>query len=126
MSEELEVSVLTLAAAIAEVSERLPALALSVGEEDQKAIRKITQVWDRAVHEIGSGGLTLPTCKRGMTLLIAVEEDSMARVLAGGTKQDLNMFYGIKMIHQTMGRISKQQGINEGGKDCCPYCGGCS
>lgn len=120
------VSVLSLQGAIEQVTHQLNGLFPNVGHDDQKALRKIIHLWDKGVVEINGDGLTLESCQKMVPLLIAGENSSRERVLGGGTKQDLNMYEGVRRTHDIMGLISKQQGINEGNKDdCCPFCSGC-
>lgn len=115
----------TLGEAIDMVTSRLAGLEPNVNDDDQKALRKITHLWEKGVREISDGGLTLESCMKMSALLISAENAAKTRIIAGGTKADLNMFEGLKRIHDTMQLISNQQGVNEGNKDCCPYCGGC-
>lgn len=125
MTDHQNAAVLNLEDAIAQVTEWLAGLYLSISEDDQKALNKIIHTWEKVVDELRGDGLTMNTCVKGAALMVAAENNAKARVLDGGNAQDLNMFYGLKGIHVIMGMISKQQGINEGGKDCCPYCGNC-
>jgi len=110
--------------AIGEVSERLHLLNNSVTPGVQKALKHIGQVWDKAVLEIVEGeGLQMNTCRRMSELMMATENGAQESIEAGiDVHQSINALVGLKLIHQTMSLISKQQGINEGDKPCCPFC----
>jgi len=108
---------------IAEVTERLGGLFNNVSEEDQKALNKIDSTWIKAVGEINGNGLKQKTCEKMAALMKASEDSAKARIT--GTGQALNMYEGLKRIHDTMGIIAAHFGANEGNKDCCPYCEGC-
>ena len=106
--------------AIAQVTERLGGLFNNVSEEDQKALNKIDQVWVKAVGEIGDGELKQETCEKISALMIGAE--GRAKLLITGPGESLNMYEGLKRIHDEMQLIANQFGANEGQKECCPFC----
>jgi len=113
----------TLDQGIAEVTERLGGLFNNVSEEDQKALNKIDSVWVKAVGEIGDGELKQQTCEKMAALMAGAE--GRAKLLITGPGEALNMYEGLKRIHDTMGTIADHFGANEGNKDCCPFCENC-
>lgn len=114
--------------AVEEITGRLLDLSNSVTPSIQKALKHIGQVWDKAVKEIEQGGglpgsVTMETCLKMAALMLAAEKEADASIEDGiDIHRSINGLVGLRLIHQTMSLISKFQGINEGDKDCCPFC----
>jgi len=114
--------------AITEVSERLGNLGNSVTPSIQRALKHIVDIWEKGVKEIEGGGglpgsLNTNTCKRMSENMLAAEMSATMTIEAGEeVHNSINALVGLRLIHQTMSLISKFQGINEGDKDCCPFC----
>lgn len=114
--------------AITEISERLVNLGNSITPGMQSALKHIEQVWEKGVKEIQDGdglpgSLTMKSCERMSELMLAAEKQAKTNSEFGNdVHQSLNALVGLRLIHQTMSLISKFQGINEGDKDCCPFC----
>lgn len=93
-------------------------------------LHRVEELFKKGKREILGDGLTQETCMAMAMLLEGLEEDAQNAVLEcedadmDRRRQNLNWYEGLRRIHDKMGLLIPED-MNEGGKDCCPFCSGC-
>jgi len=117
-----DVCVLDQETALATIETNLETLFMSANDEERKAIKEIIKAVKKGIKEIEDTGLTPESCKEVSDLMLAAELDTRWRITANINPVLLRTHVGLMMVHQTMQLVSLSQGINEGPKDCEPWC----
>jgi len=117
-----DVCVLDQETALATIETNLETLFMSASDKGRKTIKEIIKAVKKGIKEVEDSGLTPESCKEVSDLMLVAELDTRTLIENQVPPEILRLHVGLMMIHQTMALVSLSQGINEGPKDCEPWC----
>lgn len=117
-----DVCVLDQETALATIETNLETLFMSASDDNRSVIKEIIKAVKKGIKEVGDSGLTPESCKEVSDLMLAAELETRDSITETISPELLRLHVGLMMIHQTMQLVSLSQGVNEGPKDCEPWC----